>query len=216
MEEYVELKLEPNMYYNYESTIKNHILPHLGKYKVKSLTPHILQQFINLKTREGYARQTLSIIIGILSKSLNHAVYPYKYIKENPMHYVELMKDKSRKPTREDLKIQSKENLRRINNVLNEDHPFYLPFHIGLHCGLRVGEVCGLEWKQINFEEMTLEVEQQLVGIKDDNGKIHWQPRPPKSKAGYRTIPFGNTLTEMLKRAKKKTVRKSFKVWSVL
>lgn len=65
MKEYVDLKLEPNTYYNYESTIRNHISPHLGKYKVKSLTPHVLQQFINLKTREGYARQTLSIIIGI-------------------------------------------------------------------------------------------------------------------------------------------------------
>ncbi|UED79000.1 hypothetical protein FH508_0016275 [Lysinibacillus sp. CD3-6] len=84
MHEYVELKLEPNTYYNYESTIRIHIIPHLGKYKVKSLTPYVLQQFINLKTREGYARQTLSIIVGILSKSLNHAVYPYKYIKEKP------------------------------------------------------------------------------------------------------------------------------------
>jgi len=120
----VDLKLEPNTYYNYESTIKNHILRHLGKFKVKSLAPHVLQQFINLKTREGYARQTLSIIIGILSKALNHAVYPYKYIKEN---------------------------LRRNNSVLNEDYPFYLPFHIGLHCGLRVGEVCGVEWKHIKI-----------------------------------------------------------------
>lgn len=108
------------------------------------------------------------------------------------MHYVELMRDKNRKPTREELKIQLKENLRGINSTINEDHPFYLPFHIGLHCGLRVEEVCGLEWKHINFEEMTQEVEQQLVGIKDENGKIQWQPRPPKSKAGYRTIPFGN------------------------
>ncbi|WP_370042034.1 hypothetical protein [Lysinibacillus sp. RC79] len=121
------------------------------------------------------------------------------------MHYVELMKDKSRKPTRGDLKIQSKENLRSINSVLNEDHPFYLPFHIGLHCGVRVDEVCGLEWKHINFEEMTLESEQQLIGIEDENRKIHWQPRPPKSKAGYRTIPFGNALTKILRRTKKKT-----------
>ena len=90
MEEYVDLKLEPNTYYNYESTIRNHIAPHLGKYRVKSLTTHVLQQIINLKTREGYAWQTLSIIIGILSKALHHAVYPYKYIKKNPMHYVEL------------------------------------------------------------------------------------------------------------------------------
>lgn len=134
-----------------------------------------------------------------------------KYIKENPMYYVELMKDKSRKPTREKLKFQSKENLRRINSVLNEDHPLYLPFHIGLHCEIHVGEVCGLEWKHIYFEEMILEVEQQLVGIKDDNGKIQWQPRPPKTKAGYRTIPFGNALAEILRRAKRRQLESRLK-----
>jgi len=32
-----------------------------------------------------------------------------------------------------------------------------------------VDEVCGLEWKHINFEEMTLEIEQQLIGIEEDN-----------------------------------------------
>jgi len=89
-------------------------LPHLGKYKVKSLTTYVLQQFINV--------------------SLNYAVHPYKYIKENPMHNVELMKDKSRKPTREDLKIQSKENLRNINSVLNEDHPFTISYWLTLWC----------------------------------------------------------------------------------
>ncbi|MEB2279210.1 hypothetical protein LAV73_04220 [Lysinibacillus xylanilyticus] len=83
--------------------------------------------------------------------------------------------------SREELKIQLKENLRRINSILNEDHPFHLPFHIGLHCGVRVGEVCGLEWKHINFEEMTLEVEQQLIGTRMKtvkyNGNLDLQNR---------------------------------------
>lgn len=52
---------------------------------------------------------------------------------------------------------------------------------------------------------MTLEVEQQLVGIKVENGKRNGNP---KSKAGYRTIPFGNTLAEMLKRIKKAQIEK--------
>jgi len=51
---------------------------------------------------------------------------------------------------------------------------------------------------------MTLEVEQQLVGIKDVNEKKQWQPRPPKSKAGYRTIPFGIALAEILSSTKKR------------
>ncbi|MGA4519634.1 tyrosine-type recombinase/integrase [Solibacillus silvestris] len=199
--EYVELKLKPNTQDNYRLTINNHILPHLGNYKLKSLTPHVLQQFMNLKVREGLARQTLSIIRGILSKSLNQAVYPYKYINENPMSYVELMKNKERKPTKDDLKIQSKENLRLLNERVTEDHPFYLPFHIGLHCGVRVGELCALEWKHVNFEEMTIEIEQQLTREKID-GKYKWVVSPPKSVSGYRTIPVGSSLMNILKKEK--------------
>lgn len=197
--EYVQLKLRPNTQANYESVIRLHILPQLGKYKLKSLTPHILQQFMNEKVREGYARQTLSIIQGILNKALKQAVYPYKYISENPMQYVELMKVQEKRKTKEDLKIQSKENLKIISQSLDEDHAFYLPFHIGLNCGLRVGELCGLEWKHINFEEKTIEIEQQLV-MKEKE----WVVAPPKSNSGYRTIPIGNSLLTILKKAKMK------------
>ena len=213
--EYVQLRLKPNTQENYRITIKNHILPHIGKYKLKSLTPHVLQQFMNTKVREGLARQTISIIQGILNKSLKQAVYPYKYINENPMQYVELLKDTDRKPTKDDLKIQSKENLRLMNEKITEDHPFYLPFHIGFHCGVRVGELCGLEWKHINFNEMTVEIEQQLVSkrITDENGKNHyiWGVGSPKSKSGYRTIPVGNSLMEILKKAKKKQIENRLK-----
>ena len=61
--------------------------------------------------------------------------------------------------SREELKIQSKENLRRINSVINEDTLFIYHFTLGV----RVGEICRLEWKHINFEEMTVEIKQQLV-----------------------------------------------------
>lgn len=207
--EYVQLKLKPNTQYNYRLAIKNHILPHLGKYKLKSLTPHILQQYMNLKTREGFSRQTLNIIRGILSKSLKQAVYPYKYINENPMQYVELMMNKERKPTREDLKIQSKENLRLLNEYVTEEHPFYLPFHIGFHCGVRVGELCGLEWKHVNFDDMEIEIEQQLIAKKvenEDTGKNKdvWVVGPPKSVSGYRNIPIGRKLVNILKNARRK------------
>lgn len=209
MKEYVELKLRPNTQDNYFRTIKNHINPYLGKYKLKSLTPHILQQFMNTKVREGLARQTLSIIRGILNKALKHAVYPYRYIQENPMQYVELMMDKERKPTKEDLKILSREKLRILKEHITEGHPFYIPFQIGLHTGVRVGEVCGLEWKHVDFDNKTIEIEQQLTQkmIKDDKtGKFKqiWVVSPPKSISGYRTIPIGDTLLNILKKEKLK------------
>ncbi|MFC3802845.1 tyrosine-type recombinase/integrase [Cohnella sp. GCM10012308] len=206
MREYVDLKLKPNTQYNYESLLRLHILPVLGNYKLKSLSPHLLQQFMNGKVREGFARQTLSILIGLLNKALRHAVYPYKFISENPMQYVELvMGDTEGKPTREDLKIQSKENLRKLSKHFQEGHPFHIPYQIGLHTGVRVGEVCGLEWKHVDFDAQTITIEQQLVGRQTDrpkfkNGKkgTEWIVGPPKSKAGYRTIAIGKTLLDIL------------------
>ncbi|MEW9500488.1 tyrosine-type recombinase/integrase [Jeotgalibacillus marinus] len=185
--EYVQLKLKPNTQYNYESIIRIHILPHLGKYKLKSLSPHVMQQFVNLKVREGWARKTIEIMIGVLNKSLKQAVYPYKYINENPMQYVELLIETSRKPTREDLKIQSRENFKILSENVREGHPFYLPYMIGLNAALRVGETCGLEWKHIDFEDGVINVEQQLVGKKTEiegKTKLQWEIGPPKSKAG--------------------------------
>ncbi|WP_185903549.1 hypothetical protein [Lysinibacillus sphaericus] len=44
-----------------------------------------------------------------------------------------------------------------------------------------------------------MEIEQQLVDIEDEKRKINWQSRPPKLKADYRTIPFGNALTKILR-----------------
>ena len=96
-----------------------------------------------------------------------------------------------------------KENLRIMNERISEDHPFYLPFHIGLHCGVRVGELCGLEWKHVNFEEMTIEIEQQLTR-RQKNGKDYWVVSSPKSVSGYRTIPVGTALMNILKKTLKK------------
>ncbi|MED2649246.1 site-specific integrase [Bacillus thuringiensis] len=202
-QEYVALKLKPNTQYNYEQTIRNHILPHLGKYKLKTLTPEVLQKFFNLKVKEGWARQTLNIMFGIMSKALKHAVYPYKRINETPMQYVELMKETSRKPTKEDLKIQSIENLQKLSNYFCEGHTFHIPFQLGMHTGIRVGEMCGLEWRHVDLDKKTIEIEQQMIRQKDESiGKYYWTLGPPKSKSGYRIIAIGNTLVEILKKEK--------------
>ena len=46
---------------------------------------------------------------------------------------------------------------------LGEGHPLAIPFHIGLHTGLRVSEVSGLFWKHIDLDRGTLQVEQAMI-----------------------------------------------------
>ncbi|MGE7998801.1 hypothetical protein ACQKOF_09015 [Lysinibacillus sp. NPDC093190] len=62
-----------------------------------------------------------------------------------------------------------------------------------------------------NFDEMEIELEQQLIGIKDDHSKLNWRPRPQKTKSGYRTMPLGNALAGILKRAKKRQLENCLK-----
>ncbi|MFE1625935.1 hypothetical protein ACFLFF_04210 [Brevibacillus reuszeri] len=68
-----------------------------GMIKLKSLTPELLQKFINDKYREGYSRTTLTIFHTVLQHAPKQAVYPYKLINENFMQYVKLPKNENKK-----------------------------------------------------------------------------------------------------------------------
>ncbi|MCD3364009.1 site-specific integrase, partial [Clostridium botulinum D/C] len=90
--EYVLINCKYNTQLNYRRIIDRHIKPKLGNYKLKSLSPATLQEFLNKKYRNGFAKNTLSGFYGVLSGALRMAVYPYQLIKENPMQYVTMYK----------------------------------------------------------------------------------------------------------------------------
>ncbi len=68
-----------------------------------------------------------------------------------------------RKNTEKDLKILPTTSWRKIRDYLVEGEPLLIPFHIGLHTGLRLNEVCGLQWKHIDLERSTLLLEQAMI-----------------------------------------------------
>jgi hypothetical protein len=85
---YVEINCKYHTIEAYQNIIDNHIKPGLGSFKLKSLTPVILQEFINQKYLSGYSKNHLTNMITVLSGSFKYAVHPCKFIKENPMQYV--------------------------------------------------------------------------------------------------------------------------------
>jgi ATP-dependent helicase/nuclease subunit A len=83
--EYVLINCKYNTQVSYKRIINNHIKPNLGIYKLKSLTPSILQEFLNEKYRNGFSKNTLSNFYGVLSGALKAAIHPYQFIKQNPI-----------------------------------------------------------------------------------------------------------------------------------
>ncbi|MBE1553685.1 tyrosine-type recombinase/integrase [Sporosarcina limicola] len=193
--EYGEVNLKHNTLLAYERAIRLQIKPALGKYRLKSLTPAILQAFVNDLYREGYSKSSLEIFASIVNNALKHAVHPWGYIKENPMQYVIMPKYDVRKSTEKDLKILPADSLRRISEYLTEGHPLAIPFHLGLHTGLRVSEVCGLMWKHIDLDRGTLTVEQALIRERDE-----WVYGTTKTASSERQIQLGSSIVNILKK----------------
>ena len=73
------------------------IVPELGKYKLKVLSHPVLQKFMDDKFNEGYSRNSLAVLKGILSGALKEAVKD-GYIIQSPMIYVDIQSDRI-KPT---------------------------------------------------------------------------------------------------------------------
>lgn len=204
IETYCKTSLKPATITNYTKKIRLHIKPALGQYKIKALSPAVLQQFITDKFNDGYSRNTLSVIKGILSHSLGYAVETLKYIDSNPMLYVKLPSRRviANTPTRTSPHVYIPKNkMDEIFKRFPEGTSTHLPLMIGYKCGLRLGETFALTWEDIDFENKTLSV----------NRQVQWHEKNDKETVGYyfftnpkydsfRTIIIDDELIELLKR----------------
>lgn len=77
----------------------------------------------------------------------------------------------------------------------------YNQFAFLLQTGLRTGEMIGLKWSDIDFENGVITIERSME-YRHSTGE--WRIGPPKSKSGYREIPMTQECREILKRQKMK------------
>jgi len=197
MKNYVEMNCKYNTIDGYKRIIENHIKPVLGSYKLKSVTPAVLQQYVNEKSTKGFTKHYLVNMISVLSGSFKAAVFPYKFIKENPMQYVKLPKNENMK-AETDRKVITQDEFKRIIERFPQGNSFYIPLQIAYHTGTRVGECCALVWDNINLENKVIEINRILI----KKGK-QWYFGTTKTASSVRKIAIGDTLVDILKKHKK-------------
>lgn len=208
LEQYVNMNLRPNSQSTYKGIVNNHIKPAVGHFKLQSLTPSVLQDFVNAQKKKGFSKQHVDLILSTFKGSLNYAIEPLQLIQSNPMIYVKppKMEKKPRKRI-----ILQKEEWQKIIERFPFDSKHHVPLMIGFHTGLRIGEVYGLTWNDIDLDAGTITVNKQQIRFKPSKQvKNRWCFAPPKSKASYRTIRIGQTLIDVLK--KHKLRQKEFKL----
>jgi integrase len=185
----------------YESQIRNHIVPALGKVKLSRLTPAHLQALYAAKLREGMKPASVRQIHAILHKALEQAVR-FNLIPTNPAIKVDPPKVRH-----EEITPLSAEQANKLLDVTrNESDRFEALYALALTTGLRIGELLGLKWSNMDLDARRLRVSRQLQRSSQE-GLIFTEPKA----ASRRTVDLPARTVEALKRHRKRQLEVAFK-----
>ena len=200
----------------YLHSIKRMHLHPMSERKLSTVTSEHLQSFLDLlifggkegdfDAKNGYKKDYANTYSAILNQAFRYAVFPKQYITFNPMQYVVMHKKQSNADLF-DTDDEMDENVRPLTGemysqliaYMEEHHPdAILSVQIAYYAGLRIGEVAGLTWQDINLEEQYLTVRRSVKY----NPQRHKTEIGTTKRAKIRTVDFGDTLAGILKDAK--------------
>ncbi len=147
--EYVKPSKKASTATGYEDTIRLHIKPYVGGFKLQKLRPHQVQAGFNQLVKDGFAPATIAKARTILHAALKRAIQN-RLILSNPCEDISIPKQEH-----EEVRFFTLEEQRRFVDALpNTSAGRALAFILGT--GLRVAECCGLRWSDIQKDEITI------------------------------------------------------------
>lgn len=174
----------------YKAYIENYIIPGIGHIKLTDLKSVSLQRFFTSLAKSDVKKISQKHIYSILRNAFNDG-YDYG------IHPEILRKIKSPNPGKTKLEIWNNEEVSSFLNAAQKSR-YYLAFHLALTTGMRQGEILGLKWENIDFEQNTLSVTQQLKRI-DKGYEISDEL---KTSSSHRTITLDEETITQLKKHK--------------
>ena len=182
----------------YSSYAKNHINPAIGDIKLKALNRDILQGFVDKKAVE-LSPKTTKLIFSALKLALKAA--NEKNLLADIYSNIKLPKTKGNQ-----VKVLSPQEQKRLEQtVCTSNKPNDIGVLICLYTGIRIGELCGLKWENVNLNKGIITISQTIhrVSCKGEKGKTKVDFSTPKSLSSAREIPIPKFLVKKLSALKK-------------
>lgn len=201
--EYMSPRIKVSSYVKYKNVAELRIKPHLGEYHLSQLTSKVIDDFTEKLQRSGgksgncLSAKTVLDSVAVLRSVFRFVERKYSYLccsvakpaclqRPEPMRVLE--REEQNKLTR----YLCQSTLRRDMGIL-----------LSLYTGLRIGELCALQEKDINLNTMTVSVKKtvQRLQIKDEDTKKKTKivMDEPKSVYSVRDIPIPEFLFPFLK-----------------
>ena len=202
----LKVGLRETTFVSYVRTYERYVEPVFGKRKLKDLNfSDIAMFYTSLAIEKGLTSNTISNINKPLSGALEIAVKD-GVLRYNPCRGAlhELQRDCSNenKEVRA-LTVQEQKIFEEYIAKPNRYHVYRPVFTVMLWTGMRVGEVVGLRWEDIDFENDEIHVNHTLMCYDIGKGRgSAYKINPPKTKGSKRTVPMLPKVREVLLEAK--------------
>lgn len=198
--ENIFIKRKYSTYIKYDTIYQTHLAETIGSYQISADKVQELQEkiFDHLSKKE-MSESLQKSIICVVNQILLFAKEKYSF----DMPLLEMSPVKAKKKI---VKTLSRiEQAKLFDCIYAQTDKFSIAVLLCLYTGLRLGELCALQWKDIDFEGMSLTVNQivQRLAIQDHPAKTILLETEPKSESSKRTIPLTLELLGVLSRLKR-------------
>lgn len=196
----VKRTVKTSTYTAYLIRVKKHIIPFLGDRKMVRLDTRDINEFIQYLQTQSLSSTTIRGIITVLKYALNQACKE-KYLVINPCENATLPKVKT--TGIKALSIKQQNELERYALQEKECSPVIL----ALYTGMRIGEISGLKWSDIDFDNNRIYVQRTLLRISCEESMSRTRVvfSSPKTESSRRSIPLASNLKEYLLENRKDT-----------
>ena len=199
--------IKESTYANYSNIITNHIVPELGNYLLNKLNNKIIQNFLLDKSKNGrldntggLSSKTIRDITAIIKSSLKSA------FKENLIPNLSLDFIYPKITQKDKIYTLSKRSQESLTNYILENQSIKtLGILLTLYSGIRIGELCALQWKDIDLKNNILHINKTLQRVYINDTKIHSSKiviTEPKTHNAERDIPISKEFANELKKYK--------------
>ena len=195
--------LKDNTFQNYQYMYNMFVRPNLGKQRVSSLKKSDVKRFYNMLADERCLQaSTIDSVHTVLHQVLDMAVDD-SYLRVNPSNNVLKELKQSHIFKTEKRRGLTKAEQELLLSFLQRNHTYshwYPIIAVMVGSGLRVGEVTGLRWCDIDLEEGIIDVNHTLVyydhRVTEGKKGCYFNINTPKTKACTRQVPMLDFVRE--------------------
>lgn len=203
LETYEKEHVKARTYSRYQGLITTHINPTLGMQNIEELSRRDIQEFLSQQKAEGNIRTgggklsatSANLMLTVLNLAFEYAC-DMELLEQNPCERIRRSREEPKK-----VEAFTKDEQRRLEQAIMESGDSRLfGILLCLYTGLRIGELLGLEWQDIDLDRGIIHIDKTVYREKDGDGDWQLCVDTPKTKASERDIPLPYYITDMIRK----------------